>query len=547
MNKPINTSPNPSSAKAERFIDSVTDSSNVNLHHALNHIDKMLLQLDAAGHCIFANNSCAEHLGFEHGTAMIGLPLHDIFKHHLISEQDSETEHWKLCRALRTGEKFRVNEYMLLHGSHKQLPVELTAYAISNTDHEMQYFITICDISCYKTLEEQYLHAQKMDGIGSMVCGIAHDFGNMLSAINCNLFLLKQECEQHPASTGKLNDIESMTRVAGDMIEHLLSFSRQDEHAPNLKQTPVTQLLRQSIKLYRVSIPENITLHENIPPTDLLVSFANHQLEHVLLNLINNARDALINSKNPFIRITLEAYQPDSAFMQRHPGLSQQAAFACIRVEDNGCGISKAHINHLFDAYFTTKQAGKGNGLGLAMANQAITSHGGCIEVDSEPGQGTTMSIFLPATPDHAVTDSSHSRNQVVEGEQQTILFVDDNSELVSVSRSVLETIGYKVLTATDGQQAIELFRSRPDIDLFILDVVLPVMGGIECAKIIRQQRPDAAIIFSTGYDLSDTLQAHLQQYPDSCVLNKPCSVGMLSRTIHDLLGQPGTLSEKRP
>jgi len=258
---------------------------------------------------------------------------------------------------------------------------------------ELTNFIAIQqDMSEQTQLEDQLRQAQKMEAIGTLVGGIAHDFNNMLAGITGNLYLAKKMTTDNPKLTKKLENIESLSFRAADMIKQLLTFSRQD--AVRMQAMDITSRVYEALNFLRPTIPENILLHEDICDDEMLINGDETQLHQVLMNLVNNARDALEGLETPSITIQLSRFVSDHAFMQKHD-CSKIDNYVHISIADNGMGISDEHLEHLFEPFFTTKEEGKGTGLGLSMVFGAIETHKGLIEVESKEGEGTTFHIYI--------------------------------------------------------------------------------------------------------------------------------------------------------
>jgi len=404
----------------------------------------------------------------------------------------------------------------------------MTISPILNNGQITHYVGTQQDMTEYEALEEQFLQAQKMESLGTLVGGIAHDFNNMLAGITGNLYLAKKRASELPDVVEKLDTIESISFRAADMIQQLLSFARKSR--VEIKPFPLTPFIKETLKFLHSSIPENITVHQNIGIDPLLINGDSTQLHQVLMNLVNNARDALECADNPCITIKLNAFHADDKFDETHPDLNA-GEYAHLSVEDNGEGISESAIGHLFEPFFTTKEQGKGTGLGLSMVFGAVQTHQGAIDVESKIGQGTTFHVYLPLL-ESAEIEPAPMEQEAAEGRGELILLVDDQESIIDMGQKVLASLGYKVLTATNGQQAIEMYQAHADeIDLIIMDVVMPIMGGSQATQIIRQINPQVKIIFSTGYDKG--AQAHME---NETVIAKPFPIIQMSYLIRQQL-----------
>jgi len=408
-------------------------------------------------------------------------------------------------------------------------PAMLTISPIHDESGDITHFTHFVgiqsDLSELEDLEQQFHQAQKMEALGTLVGGIAHDFNNMLASITGNLYLAKKKMRKNPDVIQKLVNVEDLSFRAADMIQQLLTFARKGR--VSMKPLPFTPFIKETLKFLHTSVPENIDMRQDICSDDLQINGDGTQLHQVLMNLVNNARDALEGEDEPCITIRLEKLHTDDAFIETHAYFTV-GDYAHLSVEDNGCGIPKHQIEHLFEPFFTTKEQGKGTGLGLAMVFGAAKTHHGFVEVDSSEGSGSTFHIYLPLLELKETASDSSQEEEVAEGHGETILLVDDQLHIIETGREVLESLGYKVLTATDGRQAVDMFKARfEEIDICIFDIVMPIMGGDKAAQSIRRINPEVKIIFSTGYDKN--LQSGMEH---ETVLNKPFSIIEMSHLI---------------
>ncbi len=380
-------------------------------------------------------------------------------------------------------------------------------------------------------MERQFHQAQKMEAIGTLVGGIAHDFNNTLAGITGNLYLTKRATQDLPDVLEKLDRIEKLTHRSSETVKNLLTFA----HKTRVEAAPVLlgPFIKEAIKLNRVSVPENVRLEYDVSKEDLVVYSDASQLHQVLFNLIYNAFHATEGQQDQSISVTVAKYNADDAFQQKHDCSAEH--FAKISVSDNGNGIAESDLPHIFEPFFTTKEVGKGTGLGLAMVYGSITGQNGVVEVESTPGIGTELHIYLPLIDAEAETIPI-VENVAAPGRGECILLADDEESLLIATCEVLESLGYKVFTAMDGQQAVDIYKSHKDeIDLVLLDIVMPKLGGILAAHKIKELNPLVRVMFVTGYD-DKSFSSEGDMERDVPVIHKPYAIEDLSNKIRQQL-----------
>ncbi|MDX8412424.1 MAG: PAS domain S-box protein [Mariprofundaceae bacterium] len=412
-------------------------------------------------------------------------------------------------------------------------PTQVSISPLRDSNGEITSFIGIhVDLTEQQCLEEQFQQSQKMQAIGTLVGGIAHNFNNMLAGLTGNLYLARQMAKDQPKLASKLDRAEQLSFQAAETVAQLLAFARKD--SVQFTPIPFTRLVREAFKLHQVSIPENIHLAYDICPQAMQVMGNTNQLQQILLNLINNAQDAVEDTADPRITVKLESLTADEAFLAMYPNI-QGRHFAHLSVKDNGCGIPAGKLAFVFDPFFTLKEVGKGTGLGLSMAYGSITSHGGIIDVESVLGEGSTFHVYLPVLETETRTETIQENGDIALGHGETILLADDEKYVRETAREVLEHLGYKVLLVEDGKEAVDMLAARgSEIDMIILDVVMPVMGGVEAASHMMETNPGTPIVFATGYDKNSMGQG--LESLDQVVLSKPFTILQLSQILHKAL-----------
>jgi len=385
------------------------------------------------------------------------------------------------------------------------------------------------DMTEHQRMEHQLQQAQKQESLGTLVGGIAHDFNNMLAALQGNVFMAMHELDNQEKIQTRLNSIEDITEKAAMVVRQLLIFAKKD--VVEMEQVNLNELISEGFKLAKTTIPENITHHLDFCNRELTVTADITQLQQAFINLTNNARDAVAEVEHPMIEWILSEYEANEPFLLEHPE-ANQTHYAKITVRDNGYGVHESHRKAIFDPFFSTKGA-KGTGLGLAMVFGSIERHGGVIELESELGEGSAFHIYLPLSETQNQSNSVQDDQPASETERhETILLVDDDIALREVASEVLGKMGYTVLSAMNGEEALAIFREhQQEIDLMLTDVIMPGMGGVELARRVRASGAEIPIILATGYDREQALHGELE-FNRAHLLNKPYAFTELNQLI---------------
>ncbi len=390
------------------------------------------------------------------------------------------------------------------------------------------------DITEKKLLENQMLRSQRLEGIGHLAGGIAHDLNNILAPILMSVEVLRMNPSEEEAAQ-ILTAIEGCTRRGADVVKQLLTFARgaDGEQAP-LK---ISQLIREMAQIVRETFPRNIFIETQIADGIWPVIGNVTQLHQVLLNLCLNARDAMLEGGT--ITITAKNLMVDDHYAAMTPGV-KTGAHILLTVQDTGSGIPASIIDKIFDPFFTTKAPGHGTGLGLSTVIGIIRSHHGAINLQSDPGRGTTFKILLPAAPNETADTVSTTASKPPRGNGETILVVDDEPGIRKISRSILERSGYQVVLASDGAEAMAMFvQNVQTIKLVLTDVMMPYMDGIALVRALKRTRADIRIIVSSGHsmnDLENMKTGELRAMGIHHFLAKPYNADALLRLVHSTL-----------
>ncbi|HNS15150.1 MAG TPA: PAS domain S-box protein [Syntrophorhabdaceae bacterium] len=393
-------------------------------------------------------------------------------------------------------------ETQLYRKDKSRIWISMNARAVRNADGAVLFYEgTAEDITSRKKAEEekrslqsQLLQAQKMEAIGTLAGGVAHDFNNILTALIGYGNLLQMNIEKDNPLRVYVDQIIASSEKAANLIQSLLAFSRKQ--VIELRPYKVRTIITGIEKLLKRLLTEDIELKVTLSDKKSTIMADITQMDQVLMNLATNARDAMPGGG----RLTIGATEVelDEAFIAAH-GYGQPGTYALISVSDTGTGMDEATKERIFNPFFTTKEVGKGTGLGLSTVYGIIKQHNGYIEVESEPGRGTTFRIYFPVV--HAKEQTKESLLLTTRGGTETILVAEDNLAVRNLTREVLTMSGYKVIEAVDGEDAVQKFIEHGDaIAAMILDVVMPKKNGKEVYEEIGKIRPGIKVIFTSGY-----------------------------------------------
>jgi len=391
-------------------------------------------------------------------------------------------------------------------------------------------FVIYEDVTERKQLEAHLQQSQKMEAIGTLAGGIAHDFNNILAAILGYGELLAYDMQKNTCAWQNLQALLKSAHRAKDLVGQILAFSRLNEL--HLMPVQISSIIKETLKMLRASIPTTIEIRRRIATTDGIVRANPTQIHQVLMNLCTNAAHAM-RDKGGVLEVALNRIQVDQRSQSSHPNL-QTGAYLKISVRDTGHGIASDKLERIFDPYFTTKEAGEGTGLGLAVVRGIIKAHGGVITVESAPCKGALFEVYLPEIQQEVSAPSKTS--EAYRTGPETILFVDDEQALVTMSKQMLQLLGYRAVTRTSSVEALELFQHDPyRFDLVITDMTMPNMTGEKLAHKILEIRSDIPVILCTGYSELITEQ-RAKKLGIRAYMMKPLVMRDLANTIRDVL-----------
>ena len=405
---------------------------------------------------------------------------------------------------------------------------------LRDTAEDIVNFVSVNrDVTQEVELEAQLLHAQKMEAVGTLAGGIAHDFNNLLQVIQGYTEVLLHEANQEQSAFEPLNKIHRSAKRGAELTRQLLTFSRkvQSERRP----LDLNQEVEQVRNLLERTIPKMIEIELYLSETDAIVSADPVQVEQAVMNLAVNAMDAMPEGGK--IILETEKAVLDEEFCKAHLG-AKPGEYVLLSISDTGHGMDKEILEHVFEPFYTTKEVGKGTGLGLAMVYGIVKNHDGYILCYSELDRGTTFKIYLPVLHQDGQGRMTSAIEGQLKGGNETLLLVDDEEYIRELGVELFSDVGYKVLTATDGESGLELYQEKQArIDLVILDLVIPGMGGKKCYEEILKINPKAKILIVSGYSANGPGKEALEAGAKGFV-GKPFDIAHMLETVRDILDQ---------
>ncbi|MGA8270059.1 MAG: PAS domain S-box protein [Candidatus Sulfotelmatobacter sp.] len=486
-----------------------------------------IFQTTPAGRYLSANPALAHMLGFHSPEELINTRK-DICSEEYV-KPEMRVEFAKVLDERGVVQNF---EYEAYRKDGRIIWVSENARAVRDSAGHILYFEgTVEDITDRRELEQQLRQMQKIEAIGRLAGGVAHDFNNILMAISSYAELLNKKLPDETTRRYAAEIVKATDR-GSSLTEGLLTFSRKQVFSP--KALDLNKLINDQIKMLERLIPENIEL-KFIPNGDIgRIKADPSQMEQVLMNLVINARDAMPEGGRISIQTSNADLDPDYHSI---PNRTSKREYVMLMVSDNGCGMSAETKSQIFEPFFTTKEQGKGTGLGLAIVFGIVKQSAGQILVDSEPGKGTTFKVYFPLVEGVVQSESEERVEEPAHG-AETILLVEDEDGVRESTAEYLTENGYTVLRANGGPAALRLAEhySKP-IDLLLTDLVMPKMSGRELSERITVTRPQIRIVFMSGY--SNSLLSN-EQSPESkhILLQKPFRLAALGRCVREALGR---------
>ncbi|HPI93344.1 MAG TPA: PAS domain S-box protein [Deltaproteobacteria bacterium] len=491
----------------------------------LDEIEDGYYEVDLLGAFTFFNGSMCKILGYEPDELM------GMNNRTFMNESTAHRVFSTFNQVFTTGEPAKAIDWELIRKNGATCSVETSITLMRDGNGAPMGFRGIArDITDQKNLEQQLYQSQKMEAIGTLAGGIAHDFNNILSGIIGYTELALLETSEQDPVYAMLHQVIKAGERARDLVNQILTFSRRGRHEK--KPVMIRPVVEEAIRMLRATLPANIEIYRAIHADEAIIEADSTLIHQIVLNLCTNAYHA-VKDAGGFIEVKLEEVDLGREVLLTSPVL-RPGAHVRLSVTDTGCGMSPDVVDRIFDPYFTTKTQGEGTGLGLAIVQGIVRSLGGLIRVQSTPGKGSSFQVYLPKAAD-AAQHEARPMESLPSG-CENVLVIDDEKNIIDITRLMLERLGYRVTTHQSSIEALDHFRkSYDDYDLIISDLTMPRMNGDKLAENMLKIRPDIPIILCTGFtDLISHDKATVGGIRD--VLTKPVMLGDLAATIRRVL-----------
>jgi PAS domain S-box-containing protein len=488
------------------------------------HSPDMYHIVNAEGIIISCNQTEADRLGYRKDE-LVG---HSILK---LYPTDYQTEAKRLLRDIfELNREVKGLEEQMLTSDGKLIDVSVnTSVIYDEARRPVLMRVAARDITEKKKLEAKILHAQRIDSIGNLAGGVAHDFNNILTSILGSTAIMKRKMRPQEHWYRLVDIIDTAAKRGASLTRQLLTFARKG----NVQFRPivVNDIIDETLDLFERSIDKTIEVRKSLTSDLCLINGDDGQLQQALLNILINARDAMPDGG-------VISVQSEKMDFGSHPqdGLTEARTgeYVAVSIADTGFGMTKEVQNKIFEPFFTTKDQGKGTGLGLSVVYGVINSHNGFISVQSEPGVGSQFSLYFPLLEESEKIRRSLRPSKLLHG-TETILVIDDEKDVGEIIGGMLGNLGYKVTIVNSGRKAISLYKKKKRFDLVVLDMNMPLMGGKETLQRLREIDPDARVLISTGYSDQSVESANIRDAVDG-FLQKPYQLEELSKTVREVL-----------
>lgn len=477
---------------------------------------------DLQGNIIYASPSTKDILGYEQ-TEIIGKKVRSFYGN---GKEDAKA----IMKELTEKGELRDHEMKMIRKDGELIDINLSLSASLLKDEKGEVIGTLGiyrDITEKNKLEAQLAQAQRMEALGTLAGGIAHNFNNILMGIQGNASLILLETDPNHPTYKRLKNIEKQVQNGSKLTSQLLGYAREGRY--EIKPISFNQLVKDTSDTFGMT-KKDIKVHQQLADNLHGIIADQGQIEQVLLNLFVNAADAMPKGGDLFLHTTDITHKD----MTDKPYKPKPGNYVLLTVRDTGVGMDKKTMERIFDPFFTTKGLAKGTGLGLASVYGIIKAHGGYIDVGSKKGRGTTFEIYLPATEKEVIKEKELPV-EVLKG-KETVLLVDDEDMIIDVGEQMLKTLGYNILTAGSGKEAIELYKKNRDkIDMVLLDMVMPGVGGGETYDRMKELNPRVKVLLSSGYTIDGQATEILERGCNGFI-QKPFNMKRLSQGIREIL-----------
>jgi len=503
----------------------------------LNSTGEGIYGVDMNGQVTFINPAGARMLGYK-VDELLGRQSHATWHHHYPDGTILPVEECGLYEVLKEGAPGSAENVVFWKKDGTKLQVEYTSTPMLEADKLIGAVVTFRDMSGQlleeqerRKLEEQLRHSQKMEAVGTLAGGVAHDFNNILNVIIGYGTILLDRLRDDHLSREQLTEVLAAADKAANLTKRLLAFSRKQ--VVEMRPVSVNEIIAGMEKMLSRIIGEDISFTMELAPGKILTMADSGQLEQVLMNLVSNARDAMPNGGR--LKISTEIMEMDEDYIATH-GYGKTGPYALISVTDTGGGMDEETQKKIFEPFFTTKGIGEGTGLGLAIAYGIVKQHDGYVQVYSKEGEGTRLNILLPLIEEAAAVRPEVESTGSLKGGTEAILLAEDDGSLRKLSRIVLESFGYTVIAAENGEEAIDRFmENRDKIRLAILDMIMPGKSGREVCEAIKKESPLIKILFISGYTMDLIHREELRDQDVDFIL-KPISPKDLVKKVREAL-----------
>ena len=496
----------------------------------LESIEQGYYEVDIAGNFTFFNDSMCKILGYSKDELM------DMNSRQYTDNETAKKVYEVFNRVYTTGRPNKIFDEEIIRKDGTKRHVEASVSLMKDSEDRRTGFRGIMqDITERirteqekKKLEAQLHQVQKIEALGTLAGGIAHNFNNLLMGIIGNTSLMLLESDSTHPNYERLKKIEKSVQSGSKMTRQLLGFAREGRY--EVKPISLNQLVKETSDTFAMT-KKDIRVHRELAKDEFAINADQGQIEQVLLNLYVNAKDAMPGGGDLFLK-TMNVTHKD---MRGKPYEVKPGKYVLLTIRDTGIGIDKRTLERVFDPFFTTKGMGRGTGLGLASVYGIIKAHGGYIHIESKKRHGTTFDIYLPASEKEVEVEEKDLSEEILKG-KETVLFVDDEDIVIDVGEEILMTLGYKALLARSGKEAIKIYKeNKKKIDMVLLDMVMPDMGGGETYDRMKEINPNIKVLLSSGYSIDGQAEEILERGCNGFI-QKPFNMKQLSHKLREIL-----------